>query len=206
MLLLGFAVAAQRGAWVAEACGLLALLFVGRQWIQGSLRTTVRAALLDKAVRCLVVASPTSATHDDEYALVADGVQDGQQLLAADLPSLAGDALVVVALGVALVAYVPLHVIVIAGLALAGAFLAYLPLRPIALSAVTSEARASLAVHESVTDAVGARLEIAANGVAEPFCTEAGARLAHPHAAQARLHPSYRPAKQLRDRRGLPPE
>ncbi len=160
--------------------GLLAVVFAMRGATRGALRVRARALVHAAAVDALLtgdVVRTSPLADDDAQTAVHEGAHRSVLLISETLPNVMGDALGALVLGAYAVVVQPARVVAVGGVALVVAALAVVAVRRITLGTEGRAWRAYMPVYEDLLTALGARLELVANGKHALFRADTEKRL-----------------------------
>ena len=161
--------------------GALAAIFALHGAVRGALRVRLRTRLHVAALDALLagdVVRTSPLEDDDAQTAVHQGTHQGIQLLGDTLPNVAGDAIAALVLGTYVAVVQPTRVVIVGGVALIVATLAVVVTRRMVAGSSNRAWRAYSRVYEDLFAALGARLELIANGRDAAFRADAGKNIA----------------------------
>ncbi|WP_394848341.1 ATP-binding cassette domain-containing protein [Pendulispora brunnea] len=182
LVLVGTALWLLHGSTVATSLSAagLALTFVARTSARVTLRRRVQARLHRRAVDKLLegdLLAASAVAEADTEAAIFDGIWSGTALVSTVLPELLADAAASILVIAVLAVVEPVRLLAIGGLVLALAAGGVVLSNRIARREEARTWEAYGPVVDGLVAAIGARLEIVANGMREPFCARRRADL-----------------------------
>ncbi|WP_394827027.1 ATP-binding cassette domain-containing protein [Pendulispora albinea] len=177
VVLVGIALWFLRGSRIQTAllAGALGALVLVRAAVRAALMRHVEADLHGRVVDKLLEGNLLSASavrDDDPEASLLDGIVSGSRLLGEIVPELAADLLATIGISVILLFVEPARLLYVGGLAMVFAGGGVLAAHRIARREEERSWSAYRPVIDGLVAAIGARLEIVANGVSDSFREE----------------------------------